>query len=311
MGSNLAARLTEYDSDVTILTKSTEKSKNVREISFPLNIVVGNLTNKAAVRKLVKDKDYIFHLAAQTSRIASMKSPLVDVASNVKGTMTLLEACRDETSHAAIASVGSVTQVGKTDKKVVDEHRFPQPLTIYDADKLTCERYFNIYHEAHGLHTVFLRLSTLYGERQQITSTQTGAVNFFIGRALQGKSIEIFGTPSYLRDFLYVENVVDALLFSTSSKNTKGEVYQICSGKSIPFIEMIEQITLEVKSQTGQKTSLLYRNWPEDWKMVDPGDFVGTFKKFNRATGWLPKIGFKEGIRRTVSFYKENLKEYA
>lgn len=288
-----------------------DKNKNIRGISPPLSIVIGDLTNRTAVRKLVKDKDYIFHLAAQTSRIASMKSPLVDVASNVKGTLMLLEACRDQTPHVHIASVGSVTQVGTTDKKVVDEHRFPRPLTIYDADKLTCERYFNIYHEAHGLHTVFLRLSTLYGERQQITSTQTGAVNFFIGRALQGKSIEIFGTPTYLRDFLYVENVVDALLLSTSSKNTKGEAYQICSGKSIPFIEMIEQIALEIKRQTGQKTSLVYRNWPEDWKMVDPGDFVGTFKKFNRATGWLPRIGFKEGIRRTVRFYKENLKEYA
>jgi UDP-glucose 4-epimerase len=310
VGSNLAHRLCEYETDITLYTKTTNKMRNVKEISSKVKIVQGDITNYKLLADLIADKEFVFHLAAQTSNTSSMDSPFLDLDVNTKGTLTVLEACRRKKPEASIVSVGTVTQIGKPMKLPVDETHPEVPLTIYDADKLACEKYFKIYHTAFGLRTVFLRLGTVFGERQEVNNPRTGVTNSFISKALQGETIKIFGDGNFLRDYIYVENVVDALVLSALNPSAAGESFQVVTGRGIRFVDMVKTVVSAVKELTDRDARYEHVPWPAEWKMVDIGNFVGTYEKLKRDTGWAPKIRFEEGIKRTVEFYSKHLNEY-
>lgn len=310
VGSNLAIRLVDYGSDGTLYTKTLGKMRNVKEIVSNVRIVQGDVTDYESLVDLVAGKDYVFHLAAQTSNISSMKSPMLDLEVNVKGTLNILEACRRNNPRATIVSVGTTTQIGKPMRIPVDETHPERPLTVYDADKLVCEKYFHLYHSAFGLQTVFLRFPTLFGERQEVRSSRTGVVNSFIGKAMLGKTITIFGDGKFLRDFVHVENVVDALVLSAIAPSAAGEAFIVSSGRGVPFVTMVKTVISAVKESTGRDAHYQHAPWPNDWKMVDVGSYVGTYEKLNRITSWCPRISFEEGIRRTVDFYSRRIQEY-
>ncbi len=307
LGSNLAHRLCDYGADITLYTKTTNKIKNVKEISSKVKIIRGDITDYELLSDLIADMDLIFHLAAQTSNISSMESPFFDLDVNVKGTLTILEASKKKNPNVSIVSVGTVTQVGKPILLPVSESHYELPLTIYDAHKMTCEKYFKIYHTAFGLKTVFLRLATIFGERQEINNPRTGVTNSIIAKALRSEPIKIFGRGDFLRDYVYVENVVDALLCTGSNTSIAGESFQVATGTGIQFIDMVKTVISAVKELTGRNAYYEHVPWPSDWKAVDIGNFVGSYDKLKKATGWFPRIRFEEGIKRTVEFYSKRI----
>jgi UDP-glucose 4-epimerase len=310
IGSNLAVQLVNLGADITLYTKTMSKLRNIREVEPKVEIIHGEITDYDKLASLIRDKNYVFHLAAQTSNITSMEKPFLDLDANVKGTLTVLEACRSQNQKAPIVSVGTVTQIGKPEKLPVDESHSERPLTVYDVDKLACEKYFGVYNAAFGLKTTYLRLSTIFGERQQIDNPRIGIVNLFIAKALRGETIKIFGEGQFLRDYLYVGNVVDALLLSAASPSAAGGAFQVVSGRGIPFAEMVKTVVSTVNELTGQHASYEHAPWPSEWTIVDVGSFVGSYEKFSKATEWYPRISFEEGIKRTVEFYSKHLSEY-
>ena len=212
------------------------------------------MTDADRIAKAIMDADYVFHLAAQTSNIHSMEDPLVDLEVNAKGTLILLEACRKLNPNARIVTVGTVTQAGKPLRLPVDESHPDAPLTVYDADKLLCENYFELYHSAFGLKTSFLRLPTIFGERQSIKSSRTGIVNFFIGKALQGETIKICAKVTTYSDYMYIQDVLDALMLSATTDEASGESFVLSTGKGTLFVEMVESIISIVRELTGKES---------------------------------------------------------
>jgi len=311
IGSNLAIRLVEHGANVTLYSRKTDKVRNVKEVISNVKIVQGDIRDSELLRELLSKTDYVFHLAAQTSNITSMEDPFLDLDVNVRPTLSILEACRKDNPEAVIVSVGSVTQIGPASTPVVDESHFPLPGTIYDSHKLLIEHYFRIYHRAFGLRTVFLRLPSVYGERQEVTSKRTGIVNSFIWKALNGETILVFGDGKFLRDYIYVGDVVEALLYSALAPSAAGEAFQVATGRGTPFIDMVKTVISTVERLTGLRAKYECVKWPSEWKMVDAGSFVGSYEKLNKFTGWRPRTSLEEGIDLTTRFYIDRRDEYA
>ncbi|MCK5023164.1 MAG: SDR family NAD(P)-dependent oxidoreductase [Candidatus Aenigmarchaeota archaeon] len=312
LGSNIANRLVTLGANVTIATRSENKIRNIKGIEKQVKLIKGDITDKIFVKNCVKGKDIIFHLAGQTSHITSMENPHKDIETNCIGTMNVLEACRSVNDNAKIVFPGTTGQVGEIDKKnlPLKENIRDMPMTVYDADKLASEKYLMVYNRAYGMRTVSLRLATIYGDRQEVTSGRYGITNMFIKRAMCNEIITVYGNGSFLRDYNYVGNVVDAFLLSSQTEKTNGEYFNIGSNTSTKFIDMVKMIIKNVKEITGKEGVFKFVPWPENSKKIDVGDMVVDYSKFNEFTGWYPKVDLNEGIKKTVEFYKDRLDDY-
>jgi nucleoside-diphosphate-sugar epimerase len=184
------------------------------------------------------------------------------------------------------------------------------PLSVYEVDKLLCEKYLNIYHKAYGLYTVTLRFSTLFGERQQLNSTRFGITNYFIGRIIKGEEIKVYGDGKFIRDYNYIGNVVDALLLSSQNPNANGEVFLIGSNRKTLFIDMVKEVIKAMDEIMHKKGSFRFVEFPKTQSKIDVGDTLVDYNKIKEKIGWEPRISFEEGIRRTILFYKDNFEEY-
>jgi len=312
IGSNLAIKLIDLGADVTLLTKTTKKIRNIKEIKDKVQVDVLDINNKEKLRKAVKDKNTIFHFAGQTSHTYAIKNPVIDIDINCVSTLNLLEACRKYNDSAKVIFSGTVTQVGKVSREQlpITEKLRDKPIDLYSANKLAAEKYFLVYNRVYGMRTTSIRLSTIYGERQEVTNPSRGITNLFIKKAMCGERITIYGDGSFIRDYNYVGNVVDAFLLASQIEKTNGYYFNLGSNRGTKFVDMVKTVIQTVKDATGKEGRFKFVSWPKEIKKVDQGDMVIDYTKLNRFTGWYPKVSFKEGIRKTVEFYKERLNEY-
>jgi len=310
IGSNTAHRCIELGAETTLLSNSLSKTRNIKEILKKVKIVQADIRDEKKVVEAVKGKDLIFHFAGQISNLVSMKDPQLDVDINCIGTLNLLEAARRFADAVPIVMSGTTGQVGKPEKLPVNESLPDKPTSIYDANKLVCEKYLKIYFDAYGIPTTMLRLANVFGPRQQVLDPKSGVLNHMVKRAMVGEPITIYGEGNFLRDYNFVENVVDAFLLAAQSKAARGEHFVLGTGRGIAFKDMCNAVNETVKQFTGKSTEIKHVPFPDEVKKVDVGDFVADSSKFRKATGWFPKISFEEGLEKTVLFYKERLQDY-
>lgn len=307
VGSNLAHKLLDLGANVTLfdamLYNYGGNMANVKDIKDEVEVIIADVRNFEEVKKAVKNMDCVFHLAAQVSRVISMENPHLDIDINCKGTINVLEACR-KYNTPKIVYTGSRVEVGEPEYLPVDEKHPLSPKDIYGIDKLATEKYCLLWHNIYALNATVLRLSNVYGPRSQIKNPYYGVINWFVGLVLRGKTIPVFGDGSQTRDYVYIDDVVEALILAAQSDRSKGEVFLVGSGKETPFINVVKVI---VKVTGGR-----YKHvpWPEEWKRVDVKRFVLDFKKAKKHLGWEPKTELPTGILRTVEFYEERLSDY-
>ncbi len=311
IGSNLAHRCVKLGADVTLYGRSLKKARNIKGIRNKVKFVKGDIREEGKIEKVVPEKDVIFHLGAQTSNFVSMENPQLDLDINCNGTLNILEASRKYNDSTCIIFSGTVAEIGKIAKLPVNENLATNPLSIYDANKLACEKYLQIYHNVYGLKTVTLRLANIFGERQELINPHRGVLNNTIKKAIFGEPITVYDDGKFLRDYNYVQNVVDAFLLAfQSSSKARGKYYLIGTGRGISFKDMVVAVNETVKRIMNRSTTIKHVPFPEDKKKLDIGDVVVDFSRFNKDIGWYPKVSFEEGLERTVSFYAEKLKEY-
>jgi UDP-glucose 4-epimerase len=194
---------------------------------------------------------------------------------------------------------------GIPDKLPVNEMSPTNPLDVYSANKLITEEYFKIYNAHFDIPFTTFRLTNVFGPRQQISSPSLGILNFFIGQALQDRTIKIFGDGSQLRDYSYIDNVIDAFTLALSNSKAIGATYYLGSNIGTPFVTMAEKIVEEVGLGTIEKVE-----YPETAKKIEIGDFVVDYSKIKHELGWTPQIDFETGIGLTIDYYRERLEKY-
>ncbi|MEM2125547.1 MAG: SDR family oxidoreductase [Candidatus Methanosuratincola sp.] len=295
IGSNLSAELCK-DNEVTIVDDfSTGKESNIKDLigSGSVRLLRGSVTDLEAMKAAFKGADYVFHQAAVPSVPRSVSDPIKTNDAGVTGTLIVLVAARDSgVEKVVFASSSSV--YGETATLPKREDMECRPMSPYAVTKLAGEHYCRVFTELYGLGTVALRYFNVYGPMQDPRSEYAAVVPRFIDCALRGEAFPINGDGLQSRDFTFVKDVVRANLLAAESKATG--VYNIGAGRSTTVIELAKTIS-EVLGLEMRAIHLPPR----------PGDVRDSWAdimKAKRDLGFVPAFSLKEGIAKTVEWFK-------
>jgi len=310
IGSNLAVKLTALGAEVSIIDAMLPmyggNFANIEEIKDKLFINVADIRDESAVNYLVQGRDLIFNLAAQVSYTDSQTDPLLDLDINCKGHLLLLEACRKFNPNVKIVFSGSRLEYGEIEgDEIVTEAHPLRPKSFYGIHKVVGEFYHQMYFKLHAIRTVCFRIANPYGIRHHMKHSKYGIVNYFIRMAMDGEEIEIFGDGSQLRDYIYVEDIVDAMIAAGVSTEADGEIFNLGTGLSVSFSKMAETVVDLVGSGSIRKVP-----WPENYRIIEGGDFECDISKAREVLKWQPNHSLRDGIIRTVAYYKSHRSSY-
>jgi UDP-glucose 4-epimerase len=154
------------------------------------------------------------------------------------------------------------------------------------------------------LKTVSLRLTNTYGPRQLIKNARQGFIGWFVNRVITGEKIQLFGTGEQIRDFNYIDDVVEAIIRASQCSSCIGEVYNL-SGDKTTLKDIAEKLI-----RLSRRSTFELIPFPEERKKIDIGDFYGASEKFQKATGWRPVVGLDEGLSRTIEYYNSYKRYY-
>ena len=309
IGSNLAARLTREGARVTLCDAMIEgyggNLANVAEIRDRVAINYADVRDETVMGQLVEGQDFVFHLAAQVSHVMSLSNPYPDIDINIKVTAAVLEACRKRNPNVLVVRSGTRGQYGPAVRLPVSEDAPSDPRGIYEISQLSAEMICRTYTRIHGIRTVPLRLTNVYGPRAQMKHSQFGVVNWFVRLALDGRPIPIFGSGTIVRDFLYVDDCVEALLLAAREPRCVGQVLNVGHDRPSTFLEVATLLTELVPG-----ARIEFTEFSPERKAQEPGDFVSDITRIRGLLGWEPRVSLREGLSRTVAFYRENRADY-
>ena len=308
-GSNLAIALVDAGADVTIVDAMIPGYAgnlfNIAPVRDRVAIHLCDIRDVAAMNNLVQAQDYVFHLAGQVDHILSLTDPFPDIDINIKGTAVLMEALRWHNPRAKVIYTGTRGQYGSAVTLPVSETAPTHPKGIYEISNLTAEKIIQVYNDVHGIAAVLLRLTNIYGPRAQMKHPRYGVVNWFVRLAVDDETIQVFGDGKILRDFLYIDDAVEAILMSALEPKAVGEVLNVGIDQPYNFIELAE--TLIEVAGTGRWE---FAAFSPERKAQEPGDFYSDISKIRRLVGWTPRTALKDGLRQTVAFYRRYKQHY-
>jgi len=309
IGSNLAHALVRIGSDVTLLDAMLPlygaNMFNISGIEDKINTIIGDIRDQTLIEKTLPGIDVIFHLAAQVSYIDSMSDPLLDLDINCRGTLILLEACRRLNTNVKIVFAGSRMEYGRIQYNPVDEHHQTEPLMTYGIHKLAAEKYHLMYFHDYGIPATVLRITNPYGSRQQMKHSKYGIINWFIKMAMTNQVIKIFGDGEQLRDYIYVKDLISALLIIGSNSLANGEIFNVGTGTGVRFKEMIKEVIKIVGQGMVEMVP-----WPNNYQNIETGDFIANVGKIYGLLGWRARYDLATGIKETFEYYIANKRYY-
>jgi len=309
IGSSLAIRLVALGANVTLvdnlLAEHGGNPHNIAPIADKVRVVECDVRDADRMSELLPGTDVVFHLAGQNDHVRSATEPFLDVDIRVRGTLVLLEGVRAHCPDARVIYTGTRGEYGEVDHIPVGEATATNPKGIYELTSLTANHLFRIYAENRGLHTVGTRLTNLYGERSQMRHPKFGVANWFIRLAIDDEPMKVFGTGTIKRDFLYIDDCVEALLRLAVAEDIDGEVFNI--GSDIPscFLELAQ--TVIAVAGTG---SLEMVPFTPERAAQEPGDYLSDISRIEAVTGWRPRTPLAQGIERTIEYYRRNKSWY-
>jgi UDP-glucose 4-epimerase len=267
-------------------------------ISANTNIeyVTGDFCNEQRWNELLTGVQVCYHLISTTVPKSSNDDPIADVTGNIIGTLHFLEAAKKKNVRIVFASSGG-TVYGRINTDSINEHHPTDPLCSYGITKLAIEKYLLLYRELHGVRSVVLRIANPYGEGQQPYAIQ-GAVAVFMGRVLRGHTIDIWGDGSVVRDYIYVQDVVQAMI-AAAEYGGRLNVFNVGSGVGVSLLEllgMIEQVT-------AKKADIIFhpsRSFDVPRNVLD----ITTAQK---ELEWTPQVPMIEGLKKTALWMRKKL----
>ena len=295
IGSHLTRALLNEGHDVRVLDDfSTGKRDNIE--GLPVEVVVGDVRDAACVGRTVEGMDYVFHLAALASVGRSLRDPLTTHSVNETGTLTVLDASLKARVRRVVYAASS-SAYGNLAALPKQEDAKPAPASPYAVSKLTGEHYCRVYWEAFGLETACVRYFNVFGPRQDPESEYAAVIPRFIDAALNGGAPVIYGDGSQSRDFTYVANAVDATVAAATSSRAPGEVFNVACGERRSLLDLIEAL----EGLLADRIQPVF----EAPRNGDVKHSQAAIDKAHQLLGYVPRIGFKEGLKETVDWYRK------
>jgi UDP-glucose 4-epimerase len=309
IGSNLAHRLVSYGSEVLLVDSLIPEYGgnffNIKDIENEVEVNIADVRDVHSMRYLIQGKDYLFNLAGQTSHTDSMDDPYTDLEINCRAQLSILETCRNYNPSIKIVFASTRQIYGVPDYLPVDERHLLHPTDVNGINKMAGEWYHILYNNIYGIRSCSLRLTNTYGPRMRVKDARQTFLGIWIKQILSGEDIKVFGDGKQLRDFNYVEDVVDAFLISAASKDAYGQVFNLGCSTNINLIDLAK---LLIKLNKSGSYSIV--PFPPERKQIDIGDYYGDFKRIKSILGWEPRISLEDGIADTFEYYRKYCSHY-
>lgn len=309
IGSNLCYRLVDLNADVTLVDSMLPdyggNESNILGIKDKVKVSYTDMRDPHALPYIIKNCDYIFNLAGQISHMDSMNDPVQDLEINQKAQILFLEAVRKYSKNAIIVHASTRQIYGKTIYTPTNEEHPLSPTDVNGINKLGGELYHTLYSKVYGLKIVNLRLTNTYGPRQLIKHNRQGFIGWFMKKALTGEEIQLYGDGLQIRDYTYVDDVVEAMLLSATNEIAWGKIYNLGGIKPYTLLE-----TAELLKKLNNKISITKIPFPSERQKIDVGSYIADWNKINREIGWSPKIDLEVGLTRMYQYYSDKLECY-
>lgn len=308
LGSTLAIRLAEMGAEVTVIDSLIPEYGgnlfNVEPMKDLIRINISDVRDRNSINYLVQGKDYLFNLAGTLSHIDSMRDPFTDLEINCVSQLRILEACRENNPDIKIVFAGTRGQYGKALYQPVDEKHPLSPTDVNGINNNAGENYHLLYNDVYGIRACSLRLTNIYGPRHQMKHPRQGVLNWFVRQIVDGEKVRIFGSGSQIRDTNFVDDVIEAMLLAMVTDATNGEVFNL-GGEAISLVHFVETL-IEVNG-CGEYELV---EFPCELKAIEIGDYIAAYSKFSAVAGWKPKVNLREGLAKTLDYYRINRSNY-
>ena len=309
IGSNLARELAAMDSDVTLVDSLMPQYggsfANIAGIEDRVRVNISDVRDRYSLQYLVCGRDVIFNLAGQTSHLDSMAEPFIDLEINALAQLSILEACRHHNPEAKIVFASTRQIYGRPKYLPVDEQHPIAPIDVNGINKTAGEWYHLLYGETYGLPVVVLRLTNTYGPRMRVRDARQTFLGDWFRRILTGEELLVFGEGTQRRDFNYVDDALRAFLVAAARDDAKCRVYNLGDEEVVSLLELA-QLLVEVNG--GGSYRLV--PFPPERQAIDIGDYYSEFSKIRVDLGWKPRVRLRDGIERSLEFYRNFGSQY-
>lgn len=302
LGENLSKRLAASGYHVTALTRSVSAHRETAEAFARegIEVVEGNLGDSGAMSRYVPRHDVIVNLAGESGAVRSLEAPLVDLEGNCRVNLVLLDAIRAHNPCAKLVFVGSRLQYGKPETLPVSEDHPRHGLSVHAVHKNTVEEYLRVYAGLFGLRYTVARVTNPFGPGQPAARVSYGVVNRMIHLALADQPLPIYGDGAQRRDYVYVDDVSEALVQLAENAAAEGRAFNVGSGTGTALIDMANAI---IRAAGGGR--IVGVPWPRLAEQIETGDFIADITRIGREIGWRPTTGVSDGLAGTVAYQRE------
>lgn len=286
IGSHLCEALLLAGHQVRVFEYPGIKPLCPQEILRQIDWMEGDFTNPVQVDNAVQGCEIVYHLISTTLPKTSNDNPAYDVETNVISTIQMLQsACRHRVKKIIFASSGGTVYGIPQQIPIAEEHP-TNPISSYGISKLAIEKYLHLFYTLHGVDYCILRLANPYGERQRATASQ-GAVAVFLNKALCDEPIEIWGDGSVTRDYIYIADVITAMLKAIPHQGEQ-RIFNVGAGVGISLNQMLADME-NILGKTVKRVYLPSRNFDVPTNVLD-------IRRIRQSFGWSPQTGFVAGI---------------
>ncbi len=295
IGSHLARAHVSAGDEVTILSRSDRKLHTIKDLEGKVVICIKDVRDIS--EEDVKNKDYVYHLAGTVDNYSINEDPYYDIDINCKGTIALLEAIKVGNPKAKVFFASTFFVNGNVEQLPANEKSPCNPLGLYGATRLAGEHFCKIYEKLFGIDVRIARFTNVFGPYEQGNNKKKAGFNYMINLAVEGRELEVYNGGNFIRDYIYVDDVVKGCQ-TIMVKGETGKIYYIGRGEPIKFKELIDLI---VHLLPGTKTKIIVP--PAFHTKVGIGDFFADTTALSKL-GWKPEVSLEEGISRTIKYYQ-------
>ena len=270
-----------------------------------------DLNKKSSWMKIVSKSDIIFHLSGNTSIYDAEKEPKESLISTLFPIIQLINASKKLSRIPRVIFSSTATVYGLTEVLPVLETKQPNPITVYDLHKFFAEQQLLVASSSNIIDAISLRLANVYGPSPtESLSQDRGILSKITKKRFALKNLQIYGNGDYLRDYIYIDDVVNAFLHASVMDydillNKNQISLNVASGKGTPVKEVFELISREIEKITGIRGDIENVAWPEEVNEIEKRNYIGSIELIKSLTGWKPSVSLEEGIRLLVKHYSK------
>lgn len=309
IGSNLAIRLTGLGARVIIIDPVIEGCGgdlyNIAPVASQVDVVPHSIGETGKLLPALRSCDLIFNLAGEISHIHSMALPERDLQINTLDQLRFLQACAECAPGIRILYAGTRQVYGVPGYLPVDEKHAVNPVDFNGVHKYAATQYHLMLSRTGQLDAAVLRLTNVYGPRIALAVPCQGFFSTYLRKALTGQTLEIFGDGRQLRDPVYVDDVVEAMLRVAAAGHLPSRSYNVGGPEALSMAE----IAVAVSHAAGSPDPV-FREFPEERKGIDIGSYYTDSTLLREHFDWRPATRFSEGVARTLAYCREHLSHY-